>query len=37
MRSRKSAEFALVPNPLSGIAQKVPSEFETAAEKPGMT
>src|SRR5215213_6626009 len=37
MRSRKSAEFALVPNPLSGIAQKVPSRFSTNAENPGST
>ena len=37
MRSRKSAEFALVPKPLSGWAQNVPSPLSIAAEKPGIT
>ena len=37
IRSRKSAELALAPKPLSGIAQKVPSPLSTTPEKPGTT
>ena len=36
-RSRKSAELPFAPNPLSGIAQNVPSPLSTMPENPGTT
>ena len=36
-RSRKSPELPFAPNPLSGIAQNVPSPLSTIPENPGTT